>query len=226
MSLILHYLRPKDLFYDVGANIGLYTLLSSGVTQAQSVCFEPSSQDFLTLKNNIEKNNLSTKTIMINKGVGEKEDQVHFSIGHDTTNHILPENKIENSIKIDIVTLDNIIEKHGFPEVLKIDVEGYEYAVIKGATKLLGSNYGPNIIIIELRGLGNKYGFDEIKIHQYITNMGYKNVHYNPLTRKISVDKKFSAKKILGDMIYIKNIDKAISRLKSGSKFKIRNLQF
>ena len=50
MSLILHYLRPKDLFYDVGANIGLYTLLSSGVTQAQSVCFEPSSQDFLTLK--------------------------------------------------------------------------------------------------------------------------------------------------------------------------------
>src|SRR5262245_35956083 len=41
MAFTLHFLRPSDLFLDVGANIGSYTLLASGVCRARTIAFEP-----------------------------------------------------------------------------------------------------------------------------------------------------------------------------------------
>jgi hypothetical protein len=50
MSFLLHFLRPADLFIDIGANVGAYTIFASGIVAATSISIEPISQIFEILK--------------------------------------------------------------------------------------------------------------------------------------------------------------------------------
>ena len=54
MAFTLHFLRPDDLFMDVGANVGSYTLLASGVCKARTISFEPYPETMAALRRNID----------------------------------------------------------------------------------------------------------------------------------------------------------------------------
>ncbi len=56
MSFVLHFLRNTDLFIDVGANLGAYSILASSVSGARTIAFEPVPHTFQLLKNNIALN--------------------------------------------------------------------------------------------------------------------------------------------------------------------------
>src|SRR5579863_4327451 len=58
MAFLLHFLRPDDLFVDIGANIGSYTILASGVRRARTIAFEPDPVTFAALSRNIALNAL------------------------------------------------------------------------------------------------------------------------------------------------------------------------
>eukprot|EP01034_Spumella_vulgaris_P002103 gene2103-2739_t len=75
----MHYLRPEDTFVDVGANIGVYSVLASGITGAKSLSFEPIPSTFANLKRNINYNNLQDRSELYNLGVGDKEETLIFS---------------------------------------------------------------------------------------------------------------------------------------------------
>ncbi|MBL0358825.1 MAG: hypothetical protein IPP72_19040 [Chitinophagaceae bacterium] len=66
MAFLIHYLRPDDHFFDVGANIGSYTILASGVAGCRSVTFEPIPSTFQTLSSNIFLNGLQQKVTALN----------------------------------------------------------------------------------------------------------------------------------------------------------------
>src|SRR5215212_3903441 len=53
MGFLLHFLRPGDLFFDIGANIGSYTILASAVVGASTVSFEPVPSTFRNLQKNV-----------------------------------------------------------------------------------------------------------------------------------------------------------------------------
>lgn len=72
MSLILHFLRSDDLFFDVGANIGSYTLLAAGSCESRVIAIEPVSITSQRLLKNILINQLSTKVVLLQKAAGEK----------------------------------------------------------------------------------------------------------------------------------------------------------
>jgi FkbM family methyltransferase len=61
MAFVLHYLRPDDLFVDVGANVGSYTLLASGAVGARTIAFEPVPQTLARLRANCDANGLGTR---------------------------------------------------------------------------------------------------------------------------------------------------------------------
>src|SRR3982751_4530651 len=61
MGFLLHFLRPEDVFFDIGANVGSYTLLASGVSKAKSITLEPVKATFNILQQNITLNNLQNK---------------------------------------------------------------------------------------------------------------------------------------------------------------------
>jgi len=207
MSFLLHFLRDQDLFVDVGANIGSYTILASGQIGCRTIAFEPVPATFTRLKNNIAINHISDKVEALNVGIGSISTKIRFSIDQDSANHVLVENETSPSIEIAVETLDQLLGQH-FPALIKIDVEGYESEVLKGANNIL-SNPGLQAIIIELNGSGRKYGYNDDDIHQSLIRKGFQSVEYLPFERQLK------DKLIYGDMntIYVKDKNKVNERL-------------
>jgi FkbM family methyltransferase len=136
-----------DCIWDIGANIGHYTkIFSDKVSDSGSVyAFEPSPTNYFQLKKNCE---LLGNIFLFNFGLGEKEDKVSFQQGADSigaTSRIVETNidGIEVDIVVGIDLIKNKIAKA--PNAIKIDVEGYEFEVIKGLGKYLSD---PNLRLI------------------------------------------------------------------------------
>jgi FkbM family methyltransferase len=221
MFFVLHYLHEDDLFVDVGANVGVYTVLASGVKGSRCISFEPIPKTFLNLQNNIAINNIGDKVKALNMGVGNKKQVLKFSKNlNSSVNHVISESENNNDIiEIQVDSLDSILEAE-FPSILKIDVEGYEMMVIEGAMQTLKKE-SLKAIIIELNGLANNYGFDEQKIHQILISNGFNPYSYDPYQRSLTKLGNFGVQ----NTIYLRDLNFINDRLHSSGKFKVLNLE-
>lgn len=217
MAFLLHLLRQNDSFFDIGANVGSYTLLASGVCRAQSIAIEPVPSTFNILSKNIELNKLEERVTLINSGAGSVEGKLVFSSNNDTTNHVIAENETDQSdtIEVSIITIDSLFI-NSQPVLVKIDVEGFETEVLKGMTNCLSST-SLKAIIIELNGSGGRYGFDENHIHRLLIENGFNPYSYNPFIRKLTPEEKFND----FNTIYCRDIDFVDSRTKNAPGIKI-----
>src|SRR6267378_2529009 len=139
MAFVLHFLRPCDLFVDVGANVGSYTILASGVVRCPTVAFEPDPLTAAAFERNINLNRIADLVEIRITAVGERQGIVRFSTGLDTENHVVAE--IEPSGRdVPIETLDHaFVETGRSPALIKLDVEGYEAEVLRGARAVLAA---------------------------------------------------------------------------------------
>jgi FkbM family methyltransferase len=221
MMFLLHLLKPEDIFVDVGANIGSYTILASAVSGAKSISFEPVPTTFRHLKNNVAVNNIESLVELKNAGVGKEKGSLSFTSGYDTMNHVITDSSHANSgnILVDIVTLDEVLAER-IPVLMKIDTEGFEMSVLEGAVNTLKH---PSLlaIIVELNGSCHRYGINEKDIHEFIIKQGFIPIAYNPFERNYSIKNSFN---LNGNTIYIKNESETGKRLSSARKFRVLNL--
>ena len=219
MAFVLHFLRPEDLFVDVGANIGSYTLLASAAVGARSISFEPVPDTFRLLLRNISLNDVKDKVIAHNSGVGHEAGVLHFTSGLDTVNHVANADELHSipTVEVPIVTLDTILDSQQ-PALIKIDVEGFETNVINGADTTL-SQPSLTAIVMELNGSGKRYGFDDNVIHRRMVDHGFTPSSYNPFTRTlVTLDEVNS---LSGNTLYIRNREFVQQRLSSAPRFRI-----
>lgn len=215
MAFLLHLLRPNDLFIDIGANVGAYTILASSEINAKTIAIEPVPSTFKNLMDNILINNIQEKVNALNLGLSSKNGKLKFTKSFDSVNHVATENETD-SIEVDIDTLDTILLKEQCPILIKIDVEGFETEVIKGAeTTLL--NKSLKAIIIELNGSGQRYGYDERQIHNKLIEHGFKTFNYNPKTRQLIELVTFGTH----NTIYLRDKEFVEERIKSARQIKI-----
>jgi FkbM family methyltransferase len=202
---------------DIGANVGSYTLLSSGICQARSISIEPSLAAIRLLRDNILLNNMHGRVTIINNAAGAVEDILIFSKNEDTTNHVLGKDESINALfeKVDVIPIDSLTVDDE-PVLIKIDVEGYETEVLKGMKSTL-KRKSLKGIIIELNGMGDRYGFSEEDIHQLLLANGFRPYLYNPFKRELCDTVSY------GDFntIYCRDMDFVNKRIKTGPKFKI-----
>jgi len=215
MSFVLHFLRASDLFVDIGANIGSYTVLAGSECGVKTVSFEPIPTTFDILKANVDLNKVSDNVTLYNFGVGSEIGELKFTNALDTINHVA--NKTDtNTINVPVVTFDDRIALTT-ETLVKIDVEGFETEVIKGMHNTL-TNPWLKAIIIELNGSGKWLGYDEQLIHDKLLRYGYLPYAYFPLTRELQELKTYGNL----NTIYIKDFDFVSNRLKTAKSFKIR----
>ena len=135
------FVKEGDLCFDVGANIGnrISPLL---MLNAKIVAVEPqiTCQKILKAK-------FGNKITLVPKGLGEKEEVRELYISNDSVLSSFSKEWIDsvkarfnesnwNTIeKVQMTTLDKLIENYGIPTFIKIDVEGFEFEVLKGLTK-------------------------------------------------------------------------------------------
>ena len=142
---ILHQnLRPKDIFVDVGSNIGYFTcLLSHTVDKGKVFSFEMGRENFKILNKNIGINRLGN-VVTVNMAVSN-EDGVERCVDAPVGSAVLKiieeqDTKTDRADLTDVksVSLDSYFSSAGIiPDVIKIDVEGAEIKVLKGMERLL-----------------------------------------------------------------------------------------
>jgi FkbM family methyltransferase len=219
MSFVMHFLRPGDLFADVGANVGAFTVLAAGVAGARAVSFEPSAETFAMLSSNVRLNGLADRVRPVNAVVGRSIGTAQFSAGLGTENHVAAEADKENSVSLPMTTLDH--ELAATPAILlKVDVEGFETEVFAGAEKTL-QNPALQAVIVERNGSGNRYGYDEEALHAQIRSHGFKPFNYAPFSRQLSP----LTASDNGNIIYLRDLEAAAGRLRTAAAFEFGHLK-
>ncbi len=220
MSFLLHYLNKEDLFVDVGANVGSYTILSGIVKECTVHSFEPIPSTFKKLKRNIDINLKDNNINLYNVGLGERKGKLFFTNKTTSTINRVALNESETDlIKVNVETLDSYRIN---PTVIKIDVEGFEYSVLKGGSESL-SNENLKCIIIELNGNGEEYDQDQNQIFEYVISLGFKPYKYNPFNRDLTKLNKINSD---GDnTLFLRgSIDPFTKKLKSSEKYLLNGI--
>lgn len=223
MAFLLHVLRGEDLFVDIGANVGSYTILACSAVGARGIAFEPVPSTYKRLVENMRLNRLDEKVRCINKGVGARQGNIGFTADSNATNHALaPEEQCDNTVAVEITALDTALHDDS-PTLIKIDVEGYETPVLEGASETLGKQT-LLAVIMELNGNCNRYGFDESRILELMFDNGFRSYSYNPLNRTLSA---LEGKNLnSGNTLFIRNKLSVEERLRSSAMISIHGNQF
>jgi FkbM family methyltransferase len=219
MGFLLHFLRPDELFIDIGANIGSYTILAVAEVKARSISIEPVPETFKNLVQNIKINNIESSVSALNIGIGRTKTVLKFTQNLDTTNHVVADD-FENGIEVPIQTLDSICNGQE-PSILKIDVEGFEAEVIYGGKSVLG-NKSLKAIIIELNGSGRRYGYNDSSIHQSLKEFGFQPCRYDPFKRTLETTESFGQH----NTIYVREIAFVRDRLSKARPFIVQGKEF
>lgn len=214
MLFLLHALRPDEIFVDVGANIGAFTILASKVVKAKSISFEPLPDTVDRLKDQIQINRINNVVSVRNKGVGDKTGALFFTNNNDTINKVSLAGNVENTTKVEVTTLDEELDNNA-KYFFKIDVEGFEYNVIQGGKNILSSQ-NTIAMIIELNGSGDEFGHSNQDIHNKIISLNFTPIEYEPLSRTIHILNSYN--KNGGNTIYVKDIDLIKERCKAAPR--------
>lgn len=184
MAFVLHALRPDDLFVDVGANVGVYTVLAGAAAGATCLAVEPIPATFEHLLNNVRLNALSERVTCVNVGLGSEAGVLRFTTAQDAVNHVAVPGEEATAVEVPVQRLDALLEGRR-PLMVKVDVEGWEAEVLAGAEPLLEGE-APLAVIMELNGHGARYGFDEAALHRRMLEAGFEVVGYDPFERMLT----------------------------------------
>jgi FkbM family methyltransferase len=218
MAFTMHLLRSDDLFVDVGANVGSYSVLAAKLAQARCIAVEPIASTFEHLIDNISLNRLQDHVCCYNLGLSSSSGELRFTSNLDTINHVVGESEVSDHLQVvPTTTLDDLLLGKR-PCLIKIDVEGYESEVLAGGSNVL-STESLLAVIMELNGSGAHYGHDDHDLHKTITRFGFSSYSYDPFSR--SLNALGNLHNSTGNTLYIRNINLVCERLASAANFKV-----
>lgn len=176
-------LKDGDTFIDCGSHVGYFTLLASELVadEGHVYAFEAEKENYKNLCANI-KLNKAKNVKAFNNAVGDEDKEVELIFNRDNdgghslwnpSKHELNTLTRDNELitePVGMVTLDNVIDEP--VKLIKIDVEGCEFKVIKGALKLI-KKYKP-LIIIEANDFAlEQMGTSTDEIFSFMSEIGY-----------------------------------------------------
>lgn len=194
LELFRNYLKPDSVVIDIGANIGLFSLLASNYIKdgGKVYAIEPSSSTYSNLVKNISLNNAKNVypfKIALSNIVGEAKLGIpsnameqQFS---DSFNRIVDESlsKVasESIEVIECNTLDNFVKENQIQkiDVIKIDVEGAELLCFQGGEKILSSKNKPIIIFECFENHCKDFGHRVFDVLLCLHNYGYECTQFD-----------------------------------------------
>jgi FkbM family methyltransferase len=185
LEVFLSMLRPGMTVLDVGANVGMYSLLiARAVGPAGRVhAFEPTPRVATNLRRNVEINKLSNVEVR-QMAVGASNGAATLYVGPESDrNSIVAKSASATEVNVTVVTLDDYIRSHEIQTVdmVKLDIEGGEVDAVRGSKRLLSGDAAPLVMFeinpqalaeagssaTELRAVLASYGYTCHVLHSY-----------------------------------------------------------
>ncbi|CAN5214036.1 FkbM family methyltransferase [soil metagenome] len=224
MAFLLHMLRPDDLFVDVGANVGSYTILACAAVGARGCSIEPVPATFHRLVENVRLNHLESSVDCFNVGISSAPGNLRFSSDMDVGNRALVKDEQRaGDIEVPATTLDALLAGRS-PRLIKIDVEGYESAALAGAGTTL-RNPDLHAVIMEVNGSGEKYGFVESKLFEVMDGFGFAAFSYVPAEREL-VEASRPGAVPTDNKIFVRNVEVVRELLREARSFSVNGKRF
>ena len=198
-DLLKAFLRPGDTFLDVGANVGLFTLIAARrVGRSGKVhSFEPVRKTHARLIENVRLNgltNVACHCIALSDTIGETTITVAGE-GFDAWNS-LGKPYMGGTVGTETVattTLDEFVERHalnGKITAIKIDVEGWESRVLGGANRTLSRGDAPLLIVEFTEQAARLAGSSCNELHRALSALGYEIMSFDrraPVLTPVSI---------------------------------------
>lgn len=196
-DFIKNHVLPGNVFVDIGAHFGLYSIILAKYKNSRVYAFEPTSYSAEVFLKNIKYNLVDEKIDVIQKAVSSKIGQSVFYV-QDTpgavSNSIVDywhSNENKNKVLIEVVTIDSFFNNIKY-DFLKIDAEGAEYDVLLGAIETI-KKYKPKMILslhpkaIAGRGHSLKLIWEMLNNLDYICYFGKKRMTGDDFCSKINI---------------------------------------
>ncbi len=197
MNFLLRYLRNEDSFLDIGANVGIYTLLAASKIKSGSIySFEALPKNSTRLEENLTLNQfrqvkpyslaISDFCGVTNLNLAEGDSMPFIMSDTAALQQSVNVTRLQNILEVPTDTLNNIFHNHNFTNLTlaKIDVEGAELLALKGATFLLKQQH-PYVWILEVNDTVNHFGHRKQDVVDLLLNYGYLLYRYDADTNDI-----------------------------------------
>lgn len=188
------YLPLGGVFLDVGANIGYHSLFVATLLgeKVQVYSFEPQQSIYGQFLDSINKNNLKNIKVFnvaLSDHPGDETLYIREENSGGSTLLSLPEMEsfhVDSTMKVKLVTLDSYINEWDRVDLIKIDVEGYEYEVFKGGERIIDT-YRP-VIIMEFSPVFYTQDYEKKpeELVQFLTKKGY--IFFNMQGEKLNLN--------------------------------------
>jgi FkbM family methyltransferase len=223
MAFLLHLLRKEQLFIDVGANVGVYTVLAAAVSGARCITFEPVPATFEKLHRNVRLNDVAALCELHNAGLASQEGSLLFTSNRDTTNRVVQSCVVlsDNPIRVPVTTLNSVVGKRQ-PALIKVDVEGFETEVLRGGNEVLKAE-SLLAAIIEINGSGSVYGFDDHSLFTRMLDVGFSAYRYDPFSRALTYRREPAR---TGNTLFIRDISKVKELVLAAPKISVLGKEF
>lgn len=183
LSDLIEALEGNAVFIDVGANCGYYSSMAARRLRAEGatvISFEPSSREYIRLVWAVENNEHRCDWLTFNCAVGSSVGTARLScgVGHTGMNRVMGENSTRaKTTVVPIVTLDSVLEgmfaKARTIDLIKIDVEGFEMEVLKGAVGMLSRKLVKKLCIEITDKFLKTNGSSKEELYKFMSEFGY-----------------------------------------------------
>jgi FkbM family methyltransferase len=179
------FLKSGMVFFDVGANLGQYTLLGAQAVgpQGKVHSFEPSKRMFSELSYNVALNGLYDRCHLNRVAIANKPGladipvykpgaEVYTSLGNCRVDQYLT----DGWEQVSMITLEDYCEEHKISTVdlIKMDIEGAELLALQGAQKFLSKADAPTILLEVGESLTKGFGYHGKDIWDFLMARGYR----------------------------------------------------
>jgi FkbM family methyltransferase len=216
--LIRHFSKPGMCFFDIGANIGYYSLLVAECTQKHcSVhAFEPVMTTFSRLVDNIDRNKMGNCIVANRLALTEQEGPLTMNIYPDPAFNSAATSidgwinpRYDQAPQIEVVgcsTLDRYVDNMGIRKVdfVKIDVEGHERAVLKGGKEFLWSSQETAVLSECEPTWLSRVGLKVEDVVLFMRDLKYRAYQHSSITGVAEVIYLIDEKDFDGNLLFVK----------------------
>jgi FkbM family methyltransferase len=149
LGIMISALVEDSVVVDVGANVGLFTIAAATAASGVTVhAFEPVPDTCASLEANVTRNGVAGRVCVNRVALADHDGVGYMTRDYHASNYLTEAGSSEEKVRVPVRTLDSYVAERalGRLDFLKVDVEGRELSVLKGATATI-TRFHPHVLV-------------------------------------------------------------------------------